>query len=587
MIPPRNGALRLVQDIYQGVAGGLSDEALLERYLEREGPASESAFHALVERLGPRVWRICLRVTGNHHDAEEAFQASFVALARKARAIRRRPALSGWMARVATRTAIAVRDESRRRERRRVLAIDPDSLLVDDKARGTSTVHAELEAALFEELDRLPTAFRTVVALHDLDGLTYDQIADRLRCRVGTVKSRLARARRRLRERLRARGLGSAPGIGLLGLSLTVPLTGRAALSSGLVTAVVRAAVPLAPTSSPLVAGGVSGALIIPLTFTEKAMTTMSLSKVTMVLATMVTTGAVAVGTATYQVRETAPATPSDAPTSNAELAAEIERLRSLVAELQGDAQATTANPQPTQEAATPSRATASTASSSIGVAGHSTEANAPAASSPTIGVGQYAPAGRGSGNQAPFYEEGVAATPGETKPLPAPVLEERPAQQPILADSDGPFEIDPRTPTIRNEPNPPSQRAPAQVPTIQRPTTTTMYRVTRAVESPDPDGDLNRLKNSIQGYIERTMEVRKSLQDRRKSLQGELQSLDATLAKIEQNLNRFQMMLETLNADVPRLVPGTALSVPDVNFDSFNESTFSDSAESLIPASR
>ena len=184
-----------------GMAAGLTDDQLLRTYLERRGEA-EAAFAALVDRHGPMVWGVCRRALGTAQDAEDAFQATFLILARRADAIRTDDPIGGWLHGVASRVAARVRADGLRRRAREARA-----------ASGRPTSDApdpdrdERLAALDEELARLPEKYRSPMVLCHLDGLTYAGAADRLGCSPVAVKGRLARGLELLRARLGRRGL--------------------------------------------------------------------------------------------------------------------------------------------------------------------------------------------------------------------------------------------------------------------------------------------------------------------------------------------------------------------------------------------
>jgi RNA polymerase sigma factor (sigma-70 family) len=188
-----------------GTVGGLNDEQLLEQFLARRGEDAELAFAAVVERHGPMVLRVCRRILADPNDAEDAFQVTFLVLARKARSIARRGLLANWLYGVAVRTARELRKGVIRRRAR------------EARMRAALRTHAmpdqpddELRAALDEELCRLPDSFRAPVVLCDLEGKTHKEAAEILGWPVGTVSSRLVRARERLRARLARRGLDPA-----------------------------------------------------------------------------------------------------------------------------------------------------------------------------------------------------------------------------------------------------------------------------------------------------------------------------------------------------------------------------------------
>ena len=187
-----------------GTTLALGDSQLLERFLLRGDDGAESAFSALVERHGPMVERVCWGVLRDVHAAEDAFQATFLILARKAASIRRRASVSSWLFGVAHRVA---RRADVERKRRAVFEQRRFAMAENDRA----TDHpAELIPEIQEEVDRLPEKYRGPIVLCYLEGLTHEEAAGQLGLPVGTVKVRLMRARERLRGRLIRRGLAPA-----------------------------------------------------------------------------------------------------------------------------------------------------------------------------------------------------------------------------------------------------------------------------------------------------------------------------------------------------------------------------------------
>jgi RNA polymerase sigma-70 factor (ECF subfamily) len=170
------------------------DGALVERFVTSR---DETAFAALVRRHGPVVLRVCRRVLRHHHDAEDACQATFLVLARRARGLRRRDSLSGWLYKVAYHLAVKHRaaDERRRRSER---TLPPRA---DDDLRDWD----ELRPLLEEELARLPDKYRVPVLLCCLAGRTRDEAAGQLGWTAGTLKMQLERGRQLLRTRLARR----------------------------------------------------------------------------------------------------------------------------------------------------------------------------------------------------------------------------------------------------------------------------------------------------------------------------------------------------------------------------------------------
>ena len=185
-----------------GAIGALTDRELLELFLARTGEEAELAFSVLVGRHGGTVLRTCQTVLGNKEDSLDAFQATFLILARKARGIWVGDSLAPWLNRVARHTALrAKRSAARRLSAEREASRMARSLSGDrDRAEFWSVVH--------EEVERLHAHYRAPVVLCDLEGRSYEEAAQHLGCPIGTVRSRLARGRERLRSRLMRRGLG-------------------------------------------------------------------------------------------------------------------------------------------------------------------------------------------------------------------------------------------------------------------------------------------------------------------------------------------------------------------------------------------
>jgi RNA polymerase sigma factor (sigma-70 family) len=182
----------------------VTDEVLLERFMSQW---DEAAFAVLVRRHGPLVLSVCRRVLHHEQDAEDAFQAVFCVLARKAGSIRKRGAVAGWLHAVAHRIARRLRDQ---RGRRPMPAPNlPDIPVVEDSPEW---IWRELRPVLDEEVNRLPEKYRLAFVLCYLQGRTNEQAAVQLGCPLGTVLSRLARARDRLRGRLKRRALALSVG---------------------------------------------------------------------------------------------------------------------------------------------------------------------------------------------------------------------------------------------------------------------------------------------------------------------------------------------------------------------------------------
>src|SRR4051794_537577 len=208
----RRIALEYVQTLFEaGSLGGLTDGQLLKRFTDRRDGVSESAFALLVERHGPMVLRVCRSILADSHAAEDAFQATFLILAQKANSLRVRESLGPWLYQVAFRVASCARSATSRRRKHetRSAELKVISTREDSQEEVGAIVHAEVNA--------LPEHYRSVVVLCCLEGRTHAEAARQLGCPVGTVQSRLARGRERLRDRLSRRGL--APSAVLFGVA--------------------------------------------------------------------------------------------------------------------------------------------------------------------------------------------------------------------------------------------------------------------------------------------------------------------------------------------------------------------------------
>jgi RNA polymerase sigma factor (sigma-70 family) len=214
--------------IFRGeTISGLSEWQLLQRYLERR---DELAFEALVARHGPMVLGVCRRMLAEESDVEDAFQATFLVLVRRARQLGPRDLIGAWLHGVAARVALRARSRAARRR----LQPMPSNVI----SAGREGTNADREAAeiLDQELGRLPDKYRNPVVLCYLEGQTHEEAARQLRWPVGTVKGRLSRARDLLRSRLARRGL--APGIGAL--TALIARDGSAACSRALLERTVK-----------------------------------------------------------------------------------------------------------------------------------------------------------------------------------------------------------------------------------------------------------------------------------------------------------------------------------------------------------
>jgi RNA polymerase sigma factor (sigma-70 family) len=222
-----------------------SDGNLLDRFtINRD----QRAFEALLDRHAPMVWGVCRRVLKRVHDVEDAFQATFLVLVRKAKSIRRRPSVSSWLHSVAYRVALEALAHSEReftQERKKLMRTGTD-------ASDSASFH-EVQAILDEEITSLPERLRAPLLLCCLGGRTKAEAARELGWKEGTVASRLARARERLEGRLTRRGVALAAG----SVALVMAQNSSAAVPARMVATTVRMA-SLIAAGEAASAGGVS-----------------------------------------------------------------------------------------------------------------------------------------------------------------------------------------------------------------------------------------------------------------------------------------------------------------------------------------
>jgi len=254
----------------EGRIGIMTDEQLLERFAARRDEAAEVAFEVLVLRHGPMVLGVCRRVLRDPHEVEDAFQATFLILARRAGSIRKRDALGGWLRKVAHRVAARAKALSVRR-----VALEPIHPVSSAEDPGTIVEREDLCTAVLDEVQCLPEKYRLPVQLCYIEGQTHDEAARRLAWPVGTVRTRLAWARDRLRDRLTRRGL--ALSAGLIGTSLV-----SSKASAGVPAALVKATVEAA-------AGRAVGESVISLA--EGMLRVMLMTKIKLVILVILATG--------------------------------------------------------------------------------------------------------------------------------------------------------------------------------------------------------------------------------------------------------------------------------------------------------
>ncbi len=293
-----NGALRDLGEFVRRHEGGWTDGQLLESFLSRR---DESAFTMLVRRHGPMVLGVCRRVLGHEQDAEDAFQATFLVLARKAAGIVPREAAGAWLYGVAYRTARKAQTMTARRRLKEQQARDARR-----SAAAPEETCEELQPALDEELSRLPEMYRAAIVLCDLQGNTKKEAAARLGCPEGTLSSRLTRGRRLLAERLTRRGVTLPAGALVVMLSQS-----PASVRAGLTVSTGRAAALLA--TGPVV-GAVSARVAA---LTEAVLKAMLLSNLKFAVAVLAVAGVLG-ATAAFLAHPAQAAGPADAKAAKA-----------------------------------------------------------------------------------------------------------------------------------------------------------------------------------------------------------------------------------------------------------------------------
>jgi RNA polymerase sigma factor (sigma-70 family) len=282
-VPPSRILRHLRSYALRQAAGGLEDAQLLERFLAEH---DEAAFEALVRRYGPMVFGVCRRVLGQRHDAEDAFQATFLVLACKAASVQKRDAVGSWLYGVAYRTAGKARARAaRRRVKEREAAVS--------ESRADNFTHDDLGRVLDLELSRLPDKYRAPVLLCDLEGASRRDAARRLGLPEGTLSSRLATARSLLAKRLTRRGLafGSSSVAAVLAEN-----SASAYVPALLIGSTVQAAAHVAAGKALTAAASASVASLA-----KGVMNTMLMSKLKIPLGVIVAFGLMTLGWGAYQ----------------------------------------------------------------------------------------------------------------------------------------------------------------------------------------------------------------------------------------------------------------------------------------------
>jgi RNA polymerase sigma factor (sigma-70 family) len=255
------------------------DDQLLQRYaVERD----QDAFAVLVRRHGPLVLGVCSRVLNDWHAAQDAFQATFLVLARKAGSLHRPESLGPWLYGVACRTALKARGKAARR-----LVCEQRAAVAEAVDQPNDPLWRDLRPMLDEAVAQLPEKYRIAFVLHHLEGLTVAEVARRLGCPQGTIAARLARAKERLRTQLVRKGIALSAAAMAAALSQG---TASSAAAWSLAGGAVDAATAVAASKAIGIASGSMVAL------TKGVLQAMSLMKLKIAAGLFLAMGAVGVG---------------------------------------------------------------------------------------------------------------------------------------------------------------------------------------------------------------------------------------------------------------------------------------------------
>jgi RNA polymerase sigma factor (sigma-70 family) len=285
-----------------------SDEQLLHDFTSR---GDDSAFAVLVHRHGPMVLHVCRRVLGHHQDAEDAFQATFLVLARNAAMLRDKTTLASFLHGTAYRTAMKAKQTAARRRKyegaspRRAWerGIKPPADPADELS------WREVRALLDEEIVRLPEMYRSVFVLCCLENISRDETARRLGLKEGTISSRLAEARKRLAQRLVRRGVEMTAVLAATELAAQT----ASALPPGLMAATIKAA------SATAMGEGLAGVVSVSVVELVKSATaTMIASKAKIATVLLLAVG-VLTGASVWTYRGWAPALSAESPAAKAD----------------------------------------------------------------------------------------------------------------------------------------------------------------------------------------------------------------------------------------------------------------------------
>jgi RNA polymerase sigma factor (sigma-70 family) len=296
-----NQLKEIVNSFYRQEEEGLTDGQLLARFLERR---DRVAIAVLVQRHGPMVWGVCRRVLQNHHDAEDAFQATFLVLIRKAGSIRQGGVVANWLYGVAHQTAMKARSMAAKRRAR-----EHQGTAVPEPQAPASVPHNDLQLLLDQELSRLPDKYRIAIVLCDLEGKTRREAAGELGLPEGTLAGRLTRGRALLARRLTRRGLTVTVGV-------LAEVLARESASAGVPSSVVASTIDVLG----LFAAGTGAGSVHVAALTEGVLKSMLLTKLRIPLTVVFALTLAGAGIAHQLVRT--PAVESDQPAPKPDLPA-------------------------------------------------------------------------------------------------------------------------------------------------------------------------------------------------------------------------------------------------------------------------
>jgi RNA polymerase sigma factor (sigma-70 family) len=296
---------------------GRTDGQLLEDYLSRR---EEAALEVLVRRHAPMVWGVCRRVLGNHHDAEDAFQATFLILVRKAASLASPELLANWLYGVAHQTALKARATAAKKSARERQVIQ-----MPEPAATEPNLWNDLQPLLDQELSRLPDKYRVAIVLCDLEGKTRKEAARQLGVPEGTLAARVARGRVMLAKRLTRRGLA------VLGGTLGVVLAENvaSAVPASVVASTIKATILFATGQA---ATGAISANVAALA--EGVLKGMLLTKLKIAVTTFLVIAALGAGVGALP-RETLEADPAPGPAKSARHSQDEGNLKETVLALQ------------------------------------------------------------------------------------------------------------------------------------------------------------------------------------------------------------------------------------------------------------